>query len=150
PTIFCVGAALASGPAIDQDKSVIFIVTIKGTLVNAPVTIAVLSVAVATVVAIFGNMLWYGDANTFVNYAHDLAHNTWNPHLQWRSPGYPLILLATGVLSGSLLGLITLQTLAGAAMPVMIYAIVAPADRRAAIVAGIVAVVSLIPYALEL
>jgi hypothetical protein len=123
------------------------------TVLKASVTLIILStasVSVGTAVAIIGNVLWYGDASTFISYAYNFAHQYWNPNLQWRSPGYPLVLIATGVLSGSLLGLITLQTLAGAAMPTMIYGIVAPADPGAAIAAGIVAVVSLIPYALEL
>jgi hypothetical protein len=97
----------------------------------------------------FGHVIWYGDSHTFFNYAADLLNYfQLNPSLQWRSPGYPLVLIATGVpLTGSVAGLLFLQALAGAAIPLLIYWTLLPIDRWAAFLAAWTCILSGIAYA---
>src|SRR5215204_2825392 len=113
---------------------------------RAPVALAALSFLATAVIVAYGHITWYGDAHTFPNFAHDFIQGIWNPHLQWRAPGYPVMMILTGVLSGSLAGLIALQALLGALIPLLIYLAVAPTDRVAATIAALAAIGSFVSY----
>ena len=115
------------------------------TAIDAVLVLLVSSGACALIV-FYGHAVWLSDSHTFASYAYDFLHGNWNPHLQWRSPGYPLILIATGVLAGSLAGLIAAQAAAGAIIPVLIYLVVLPAHRGAALFVSFVAIASGICY----
>jgi hypothetical protein len=112
------------------------------------IAVSAVALFIAAALSIFGNVDYYGDSHTYVVYALDLAKRVHNPNLFYRTPGYPLILLATGfAATGSLQGLLWLQAAAGAACVTLGYWIVSPAGRRIALVAGGALILSLTTYA---
>lgn len=111
--------------------------------------IYVLSLSVALGIYAAGCIFWFSDSHSYTNYAYWLAHGEFNPHLYWRTPGYPIALILTGAVAfASLRGIILLQVLSGALIPAAIYWSVRPLSRIAAIGASVVAIISLVPFAL--
>jgi hypothetical protein len=109
------------------------------------IAISAASLGVAFMVAIFGHPTWPGDVHTYFDYAFHWAVP--QPNLYMRTPGFSIVLWATGVMStGSLVGLYALQAVAGAAIPVLVYRALASISRAAALAASAVCVMSLIPY----
>jgi hypothetical protein len=109
--------------------------------------VAIVSYGLAAGIGITGDIFWHGDSHVYVNFAYDLAQNAWNPSLQaLRAPGYSTLLIAVGVLSGSLLGLVILQTLMAGTIPLLVYGTISWASPRVALAVALVLSLSLIPY----
>jgi hypothetical protein len=108
--------------------------------------LALVSTVACVMVIAVGNVTWFGDSHTFINYANDLVSGEWNPHLQWRSPAYPVLLILSGALSGSLYGLFAVQAAFGIMIPIIVYLIVSPFDRMAALVVALISALSFVSY----
>jgi hypothetical protein len=67
--------------------------------------------------------------------------------LYFRTPGYPVLMILTGVASGkTFLILLAVQALMGALIPLLIYWAMLVIDRRLALWCAVAAIVSLVPY----
>lgn len=112
------------------------------------VLIAALSAIISFGVVMACHVIWYGDSQTYTDYALELAQGRYNPNAIWRTPGYPILLLLAGFTSThSLNGIIALQALAAALIPVFGYLTLAPINRTVAAVTGFCLAFSLIPFA---
>lgn len=95
-----------------------------------------------------GAVVWFGDAHTYVNYAAHLLRNQIDPNLYWRTAGYPIVLIVTGVLAtGSLAGLLALQALSAAFIPVGTYMILERVNATVALLIAILVAASTVGYA---
>jgi hypothetical protein len=109
--------------------------------------LAALSLALSASLLVVGSTIWYGDAEAYVNYAAYMAQGRFDPGLYWRTPGYPLFLIMTGMIAtGSVWGTLIAQCLAGASVPVLTYLILVPINRVVALITAGVSAASLIPY----
>lgn len=94
----------------------------------------------------FGCRTWFGDSHDFFNYAYALWHHTYDPHMYYRTVGYPLMMWALLVPAGYFTPLFVAQVLAAGAIPVMVYFILAPTSVWVAMWSAIALAASLIPF----
>lgn len=97
-------------------------------------------------------LTWYpvcfsnGDPLSYYVYAQALVKGDASGSML-RTPGYPLLLIATGVLHGhTLLYLLVLQTLMAVGLPPLVYATVRRVYPRAALPVGLATIGCLLPY----
>lgn len=96
----------------------------------------------------FVPVVYMGDSGSYLKVARIFAGQmTDNTDAYFRTPGYPLLLLATGVVHlNSFVGIVTLQVMLAAWIPVVIYVIVSGYSRRVAWATALFAIASLVPY----
>src|SRR3989442_1491146 len=70
-----------------------------------------------------------------------------NQDVYFRTPGYPLLLILTGVFTfDSFLGLMLAQLAMGVLMPLLVYRIIAMYNQRVGYYAALFSIASLVPY----
>lgn len=103
------------------------------------------SALLAQLIALLGYDVFYSDSHTYTHYAVVLSKHEYEPSLGWRTMGYPALLLFTGfTATGSLAGILVLQAVTGAAMPLVARMALHPLD--AAPFVGWAMILSLVPY----
>ena len=106
-----------------------------------------LALSLAGVVAVTGHTIWYSDSYDFTIFARLLPSGAIHTIGGWRPPGYPILLILSGYLiSHSFSGIIILQALAAAMIPVMGYLILRPVNVTIAAITGLCLAASLIPF----
>src|SRR5262249_3538980 len=88
-----------------------------------------------------------GGAGSFLQYALAVVGGEKTTDILQRDIGYPLLLILTGyTVTGSLIGLIAAQAAMAVAAPLLVYQAVGTSHPRAALIAALMAIVSLVPY----
>ncbi|MFH1539378.1 MAG: hypothetical protein ABIH66_10495 [bacterium] len=86
------------------------------------------------------------DSREYIDYAY-LMTGVPNDSVYYRTMGYPLIMLISGVpWLNSLVGLILLQGIMGTLIPLIIYKIMLNVDRRVAFYTALGSIITLLPY----
>lgn len=112
--------------------------------------ITALSFLVGFSVYFLGSRTWLGDSHTYLNYAWDMATGNYNPHLYYRTPAYPALMVLLGAASGNLEPLFIFQTAVASGIPTLIYLTLVPASRSVAATIALISIASLVPYHLAL
>lgn len=104
--------------------------------------------AAATIVTYYFSPVYFApDSDTYLKYAYNLANHYINPNLFWRTPGYPLLLIATGYVHfDSLAILLYLQGFCAFLTPLLLQATLRPYSKPLALVAASACIFSLAPY----
>ena len=110
------------------------------------IVLGFLSSIVSLVILVWGEPTWYADSHSYIQFAETFSRRFYAPTLYWRTVGYPLVIILSGAMTGSLLGLFILQAAAGAAIPVLSYLALAQTSRATRLAAGLVSIASLTPY----
>lgn len=110
------------------------------------------SMTIAFLVYFLGSVTFYGDSQTFEDYAAALIHLHFLPNLAgWREPGYPLLYILTGtLLVHQLTPLLLLQTLMAGCLPLLILKTLNPVSGRLAMITATASVVTLLPFNYQL
>jgi hypothetical protein len=88
-----------------------------------------------------------GGAGSFLEFALAIASGQPTLAIVQRDIGYPVLLLLTGFpFTGSLVGVVAVQALMGFFMPLLVYFAVGRANPRAALIAALICIISLVPY----
>jgi hypothetical protein len=126
--------------------------------VIAPIITFFRSVPVAlTVLSLLVTLIWFAtqpigytnDSSTYLDLARYLSGQTptAQPYLFFRTPGYPLLMVLSGVtMFESFIGLLLVQAVMAFLIPLVVYKIVRLYFPRAALIAAIICIVSLTPY----
>lgn len=86
------------------------------------------------------------DSQSYLAAARAMIGQAGGHFLYFRTEGYPLLLALTGVpILGTFRGLLTLQALMSAAVPPLVYLMLRPVDRRAALGASVLVLIAGIP-----
>ncbi len=109
----------------------------------------VFSFIVALFLNIITPIIYLGDSNSYLEYANKFVEknkgNEFNAY--YRTSGYPLLLLLTGVvLFKSFIGIIVLQFLMAVFIPILIYKILFFFNEKLAYYSALLSIITLIPY----
>jgi len=109
--------------------------------------VAIISGGVAAFFSSSGYVTLLSDTHSYTQYAVQMVRGQLSEQLAWRTPGYPILLLITGLtITGSVAGVLAVQAAASAAIPAIANSVLQPVNRWiAAVVSGIL-IISLIPY----
>ena len=106
-----------------------------------------MSVAVGLALLVFVPITYFGDSDSYLRLARWMVSGSTEYPTTYRTPGYSLLLLATGVVHGdTFLWLMLAQSAMGVTIPILIYRIVALYDNRVAYYTAVFSIMSLVPY----
>ncbi|HOX28051.1 MAG TPA: hypothetical protein PLQ76_02725 [bacterium] len=111
--------------------------------------LAVFSVAAAAFVLIFFPVMFDPDSKSYIEFAKALLGDpSGNAVINYyRTPGYPAVLIATGVFAfNSFIGLIFFQTASAVVTPLLIYGTLKRIGKTTAYYCALFSIISLIPY----
>ncbi len=109
--------------------------------------IGLLAITVAIAWAVIVPIAFYTDSWGYYLYAKFIGIQAGGALPSHRTPGYPLMVLLTGVTKlDSLAVLLAAQFLMAVAMPVLAYLAVEPFSRKAAITCGVVTTITMLPF----
>jgi hypothetical protein len=105
------------------------------------------SLTVGIVLFLFVPITYYSNSDSYMRYAKYLLGSAQNTLIFFRTPGYPLLLILTGVFAfDSFLGLMLSQLAMAVVVPLLVYSIIATYNRRVAYYAALFSIASLVPY----
>ena len=119
---------------------------------NPVVAIAILSLLFEVAWFSVQNIGFHCDSPAYVLLAQSLYGHSIAPLITWvRTIGYPLLIVLSGVVGPhgafhSFLGILIIQAAMAVAMPVLIFKILEPYNRRIALLTALVLIISLQPY----
>ncbi len=107
-----------------------------------------ISAIVGVLVFVFVPVTFLGGGNSYLRFAKVMASQLFDDtDTYFRTPGYPILMILTGVLRfDSFFGLMLAQTAMGIVIPVMIYRIVALYSLQTAYYTALLSIASMVPY----
>jgi len=116
---------------------------------NKLFNVFIFSFIVALFLNIITPIIYLGDSNSYLEYANKLVDKNNGNEFKayYRTSGYPLLLLLTGVVHfKSFIGIIVIQFLMAVFIPILIYKILFFFDKKLAFYSALLSIITLIPY----
>lgn len=104
------------------------------------------SLAASLTISTLGFLVRYGDGHSYTDYARGLLSGVLDGNLYYRTPGYPLLLIATGATAGTFAGLLLAQAVAAAMIPLASYGIIARISQPIGVTVAFASIASLVPF----
>jgi len=105
-----------------------------------------LSAAIGVLLFALIPISYFGDSTSYLSFAKTLSGQQ-GSGFNHRTPGYPLLMIFTGVIHfNSFIGLVLCQLLMAVVIPLIIYRIVSIYERKFGYYTAMISIISLIPY----